>query len=1304
MDNNPYQDAFRRAQQAVFSDAGGPGGVQDNLPLNPGPTAYEQAEEQRKRKEATTAADTMQSIWRQDGFADGLIANYVGRQLLPDPNYSPFQDAEWKELSEGVWEDLRPHLYEARSAAHAQYIKSRLLDKQEDLTRLGDLGGWGTAGRFAVNAVLPDQLLVGMVGGWAARAAKVAELGKAATRVRRASGTGEALAAAENLAGATAQQAASAGTAKAMAIGVTTGAAGNAAIEKLRQSVNFEDDMSAVLAAGLLGAAITTPFAAAGLKAERRIAETAWKEHAALKALHAAHAGEELTPLQARQVDEVVTTHQLVRDIQAGRLSASEAEAKVAELEARQASDDAAFMQRLGDKFAEQSRQILEEMFPGRALRMEAAEESMADPNTWFRQVDDETAAQAEQAFTNPDTVEAIKAWARANRLRDQVAQAGQPRPDAVDLSDSAAWFDLMKRDEPETGEVFLPDELREKLGAPEEAAVQPAGSGAVKQALKVPAVTPATPHDAPAGFIARGSIGSAQASLVDAVADQATALAHIEVAGKKVPIRFDIFAKLNSSENPLVRRLAFSLVKDPIAVDKEVAQGWTASEWKSHLRRTVAGQFFREAKEQFQEAARVLGLNVYQRYKVERGFYEMVTRVTRGDETVLDDNPQIAPMLRKASAAQRKVYETILREAKKVGVKGADGVDVRDFYVNRQWDIGKIRELEAMHGKQAVIDVVAGAIQVPGLTGDTAKAARFLQAVKQLEFSPVMQDILLGAQDMGTLRSELKAAGLAPSQVDSIVDTLFEARGGASDAGQAPNLKFRFDLDENFSIKTEAGTLKVSDLLENDSRVLVDAYVGSMGGHVAAAKVGIRSRADWAARTKEVTDWFTENPSPAAQAELRLLNDIYANITGRPMSTQDFSTPARMAAAIRGYTRSVMLGQLGLAATFEMMQAVSVMGFRAFVRHVPSLSQFTKALRAGHVPDAKLARDIQHIAGFGNELAMTYMRNAELEPGFMGAALSGFERGAHTVSHAVDILSGNASMTSITRQFAGRMAVQRMHDLAMGLQQVTPKLRERFVAQGIDADYLDTMLGQLRQFSDAGPGGTVRGIEWEAWQAKYPETYEKFQLVLSREVRDAVQDQDLGETMPFMHTTIGKIFGELKTFMLVAHAKNFLKQVNFADETAIRVWVIGFVGNAMAYMTQNAINYAHDPAALEDRLSPERIGQGAFFRMASAGVVPALFDTGYGLLTGGDSLVQPGTTTNTDTRNFLQTPSLTVAGRLMSAPATLAGMATGSDVTTKAEMRSLVGALPGSNLYGVRNLANYLVDLQPATDPEKGR
>lgn len=1323
------------------------------------PSAWALSEQRLEREKRATTADYVRSIWRQDGLVDGLVATHVGNEMLPQPGYFAGTDPAWKDLSKGLWDEHVKELYAASSPAHAMFLRERLMQKQEDLTRLGDMGMSGTVGRLALNVLSPDALLMGMAGGWVTRGA-IAVQGARATRL------GKAVANAERV-----QRA---GKAPAIAGGIAFGTAENVAYEALRQSVNFEDDTAALAEAGLMGAVFTTPFALAGARSASRVAKAAKREHDTLVAMKKVEDGKELTPAEAQNMREVVETHRAIRDLEAGRIDEAEFEARMGEFHGPVEPPEV-WMKRYGERLRRETQEFIDEVFPSANARA-AGRRAPSEPE--LRRMDEAVDLETKVNFpestaaanaANPPLEGAMSsAFKRTLKNREAVRKAldledlDAARGAAAKAEREAQWEAAMKdaaarraaeeeamvraghlamADDP--FDVPAPVRAADPEAAPpapeadpaapvEPPAPAPAGSRAedwVGQEVsfahprtgetvegRVKRVSPtgklvvedaytgqmvAVEHtaldqhataraDLPEGFLP-GSIGAAQVGRILTVMEARTAMSKA---------RLDYYATLDRSENELVRDLNHRLSKDAIQSDDQFAQAETASEYKRQLQRTVGGEFHRVAREAYREAVAAAGVPLLQRGQFRSDFYELVSQVTRGDQRVLADNPAIAPMLQKAAAAQKKAYARMLDEMQKAGVLGADQVPANDLYVNRLWDHVKLREAIATHGRAKVVELVANAIRVPGLTGDLTRAERFLTTVQKLEHSAALQSVHLQGRDMGTLRTLLEAHGMAKADIDDLVDVMFDARAAAdSDAGQASRLKFRFDLDENARTVSPAGELRMSDLFENDARVLVDTYVNSMAGHVGLARKGIKSQADWQAELKRISDEAVAkgHDGKRIERELGLLNDIHSHIVGRPMSTADFSRTARAAQALRGYTRSVMLGQLGLTAAFEMNRAIGMMGFKAVWQSVPSFRSFITALRQGYIPDPGLADDVMAMTGFGNEMASSYARAQELEGGYVGGALSRFERGANTVSHVSDVISGNASFTSVTRQVAAMAATRQAFAFATGGKKLTAAVRRRWVAQGVDDMDIDDMLRDLKTYSTH-RSGVLETIDYEKWQAESPDLYDRFRLFVSRQTREAIQDQDIGETMPFMHTTLGKVLSELRTFMLVAHAKQFLKNLHFRDAAALQAWTVAFVAECMSYSLQSAINA---PSELDERLQPERIVAAALSRMSVNGVMPLLMETAYNVATGGDTLLAPGSTANTDSRVLWKTPSYIVATRLWGLPMNVSG-ALGTDTVTQKEALDSFRALPFTRLYGLPAVSQFFADSLPKSDPEK--
>lgn len=774
-------------------------------------------------------------------------------------------------------------------------------------------------------------------------------------------------------------------------------------------------------------------------------------------------------------------------------------------------------------------------------------------------------------------------------------------------------------------------------------------------------------------------------------------------IAGKRVPIRLDISSVLNRNPNPFVQQLGHELVKDPIGNSDKVAQGITVSERKERMNRVLAGKAHFEMKEAFRDAVKARGLNLIEQVKLVDEFYKNVTKVARGEDHILQSNPDIAAAYQRGAKALREFYDAMGDRAMKSGLEGAENLKLGESYVNRVYLHDKIQDLMNTHGQDNVYALFAESFR--GVAhGDQKLAKKFVTAILDLKFHASPADVMLGARDMATLRRELDKAGLTKDQIDNIVDSMFEFKEGA-DGDKPGNLKFRMDLDETAEITIGGQVVRISDVLENDARLLVDKYMNTMGGHIALAEHGITSRDKWDARVNEANQWMTNNPTANADAHttgMQLVQDMYDHIVGRPMSNQTFSKTDRFLGAMRSYTRSVFLGQLGLAAAGEIKNAMAMSAFHGAWSQMPSFGKLIQMIRNGIPVDDQLAKDIQHMAGFGNEFAMNYARQHEVADHTYNRGLTRFENFANKASHVVDIISGNATFTSATRNLAGKLTVQHLFDIARGQKKLDEAFSKRLVGQGIDEANIKATLDDLKTYSIADQRGVVQHVDWENWQQANRKTYDDFTLAMERFTRDGIQDQNIGETIHWMHSQLGKIVGELRTFSAVGHAKQFLKNVHYRDRTSAMVFATSFVGECLAYAVQTSINYGHNSEELNKRLTAERISKAAIQRMSALGILSFVVDTPHQWVTG-KSFFGEGTA-NTDNRNLLMTPSLMLMSRLMGATQTAvqALSPVADTLTTKQEMRDALGILPGVNTWGARNIVDYVSSQYPKTDPSQ--
>lgn len=1298
----------------IFSP--GPRSGLDITPTQLPTDSWQLYEEKRKREATTSTGDYFGAMWRQDSPVDGLVAHTVGRQFAPDPAYAAFEPNEYKRLTDGLPQEFHKEFYAATSKEHADFIRMRLDDKMSDMQKLGDLGIAGTTGRLLFGLVEPSNLLAGVLSGGVSSA--YLGTARAAQTFRKARGAAAVEGAAAELTAA-AQRAGSKG---AMTAGLTNAALMNAGFEKLRQSVNFEDDAGQVLESAVIGTLFATPFVALNSREWSRVAGAADLDRRAIKAVRKVQSGEALDAEDHITIKEFNDASARIAEVETGR-RAPEVIYVDSKGVATKQSDRVLYVDgsgRVGHElpegnlgfFREQLRHELREELSSvlgpRASAAAAAPTPVQNADDIMRQVAREQAEDKRFAAHKRAMAEllGIRGERLNKRLQKLEAEAPIGGPDKrvaaqaqseqlltnleAHLKDgdfSRALEQVHARKQVELDELHLAG----KIDAEQRTSMKEALGRDVEDArVEAHAESELADDFQPFG---KNTAGGAQAGGTHI--EQVDVSPDVDNLTSYSKARFDIFARLNASSNPAVRELGHLMVKDAIGNSKNWAQRETVTERKRRIQRTLGGKFHWEAREAFDDASKALGLGVVDRWKYHETFYEDITRAARGE--TLESPADAHPFIERAASTMREVYADMAKIAEKSGLEGAEFLKPNATYVNRVWNHNNIREATATHGEATVVQLLADAIQVPGLRGNVDKAGRFLKAVMRLEHDHRLQDIQLHARDMVALRKELEAAKLSKDEIDGIVDVMFEQKQGDPDAGKPGNLRYRFDLDETHMVETPNGELRLSSLFENDSRLLIDKYLNTMAGHSALAERGIKSQAEFRARIEEAQKWHAGNESMSKDAvrindEVQILDDMNSFVIGRPMSVQAFSRMDRAMGAFRAYTRSVFLGQLGVAAAFELKNAVGLASFRALSQQSPTFTGILSMLRSGRLPNRELAQFIEAFSGFGLERAAAHARQHEVSDFTYDRGLTRAENFANTASHAVDIISGNNFITSATRQFSAAMMIQKLHNFATKTGPLDETQIQRLVNNGIDREHLPAVLDDLKAHAKTSKSGTVLEIDYEGWQAKNQKTFDMFVTAFNREVRDAIQDHDIGETGMWMHRTWGKVMSELRTFNLAAHSKQFLKGIHYRDRTTAMTWSLSFAGECLAYSMQQSINFAHNPAELEKRLNPDMIWRAALQRMSVLGISSYLLDTGNYVLTG-DPMFKKGGTTNTDNRNLFMTPSFMAANRLLNSATGAASAANpfSADRLTKQNAKDMMSTLPGGNTWVMRNINDYV-------------
>lgn len=714
---------------------------------------------------------------------------------------------------------------------------------------------------------------------------------------------------------------------------------------------------------------------------------------------------------------------------------------------------------------------------------------------------------------------------------------------------------------------------------------------------------------------IGGSSIGAAQArgTRIDS-----TEFLDVKIPGTdiRIPLRFDLFAITQRSEVPMVKRLGRMLFADSVG---GAELGNTAAELAEMDFKAFRGRWEVAHHDNYQKWLIDNPTPAWKRQEAWLRFNEEVSACKRGVPG--DYHPSV-----QASAAKAdQLMSELLALAKKHGVQGAEDIESMKNYVNRRFDHDNIavilRDLSERLGNPekaitAVERMIAGAIKSVREIDDAKAltvAKAYFRTVRSLRFHPMMNRAAMGDKEYALLREALGELNIDSGDVEAVMELVTGKVKETSDAGNIPRFKARTVLDETFEMEVTPGyRLKMTDLFDNNMDSLLTLYTKQLTGAIGMAKMGVKSHADFEALMKEARSFAADHQglidADKAIQHLKYVEDGYKRIVGIPVDAEMGTRWTRSMKVLRDFNFFLRMGQAGFAQIAEIGNILGMVGFRTFSQHTPALSELIEMAKGGHIED-QLGKDILNLWGIGSEM-LNNPHMKELDNLTHSKGLARLENAAETAKWVTSRVSGLASVNNILHQVTYRMIIQKMLNQAVeGAEKLSTSQLKRLASAGLDSD-LDEVFENLKKFGKADEFGKVTQIDYDGWTKANPDNFEKFRLAVFREARRAVQEHAVGETHPWMHTMLGQIIFQFRSFMLVAHAKQFLHGMAHMDTQTLAMWGFSSLFAGMAYTVQNSINHAGDSEELDKKLSPEAIGKAAFSRAGYSALIPMGVDT----------------------------------------------------------------------------------------------
>jgi hypothetical protein len=806
--------------------------------------------------------------------------------------------------------------------------------------------------------------------------------------------------------------------------------------------------------------------------------------------------------------------------------------------------------------------------------------------------------------------------------------------------------------------------------------------------------------------------------------------------------IRFGLYAQLNRSENPIMKKLGHILMRDSVGSADHSVTNRSAAEIAEMHHELAQVHYHKGADAGFEEWL----IETNKRH----GKWDPAIReeynaeVTRAIETGTEIQ---SPGLKKGIKATRDVIRRTMEAAEHGGVRGFEGRQHSDDYMPhiinsdawteaaRKYSWDKTRS-----GMKSPLDelVYRSLKSAHGIEGEDEVLRRLAQGYvrnvrgRAAGIEGRYNDIAM-TSDPDQLRALLRDVEIDEDAIDYVVN-LTRMGQEAGEKGRTARAKHRtlLDMEQRLEVRDketgETVQLKMRDLYEQDSQKLVTSYVRSVGGLASIAErtkgtaFHIRGEDDFARALHLAARYeadVTRNTGMAAKfGELfgrastgggdKLTSEIegakmaWNAIVGRPMNDPtDMWTKTTRRLTDLNFAR--MMGQVMWAQVAEFGPVVSSMGLNGLRRGIPEIHGMIRRAETGEV-DNELTRVAEEWLGTGTEwMRGKYNYVMYKDPDAYGQGIKMYDTAMHFANRAVGFPL--MKMMEFQQRLYATSMLHNFGDAAMGRKKFTKGQLNRLAAHNMDGDALERVKAQYKEHGTfEGDGkGKLTNPNFDNWD---PDVRDEFLGTLFAMGRRAVQQNDIGNLNPLMNKNVGKILFQFRTFVAGAWEKHLLHNVHQRDMEAFMGFALSTTMAAAAYTGQTVtktlgMDEGQRKKFLKKNLSHAKIAQAGFDRSTHASLLPSLRDTGMALFgqTDGWTARASGQSQNLITGN--PTYDLLV-NRVHGAVKGVINTPRTDYNFSQQDMKNIRYSLPFANLLGMGNLWNIAESELPKKSQSK--
>lgn len=572
----------------------------------------------------------------------------------------------------------------------------------------------------------------------------------------------------------------------------------------------------------------------------------------------------------------------------------------------------------------------------------------------------------------------------------------------------------------------------------------------------------------------------------------------------------------------------------------------------------------------------------------------------------VVDPSRSASEGVTLAAEGHRDAMSLALELRKKAGEMGWSDIQDSRAYMPVIFESTAVVHLVSKHGEDLVRGLISKSYQ-EGKFHLKAKAADKLAEMQirrsrahQLSGSQVFKNVVAESERKDFIK-DLKEAGVPEEHIMTFLEDQEHAQ-------LLDNISNRAKFSLGLNPITEHQGVRMVDLLYTDTSMLTQNYYRESAGGAALAKMGFKSYEHAHRVVNAAEDVGLRSGANAARnkEEADMIRDTLKLMYGKSLDLDPNGTFAVTSRRLRGIAANRSLGMMGFASFPEAARAITHLGLGTVLRNVPAVAIFrNKSARVGATSMGELSepvlRGIERQFGYiGDDpwLAPLHIRGDEMLVQDSASKIGRVLDNALAVGGNVNsIASGFRAIQGGLEKIVMRGISEKVVSMAEG--------KMPFPAQMAgEVGWSPQFLSDLQRFVQDNPkvdnfkGQSISVLNFE----KMPEEMLDTLLIGMQRIRGRIVQQNfIGDSSVWMHSSIGKVLTQFKSFSIISVEKQLIHDLRGdkikAAQTLMWSSLLGYV--AYNVRTQLASIGRHDREKfLEDRLNDRAVSVGTFNMM----------------------------------------------------------------------------------------------------------